>query len=175
MSSDAYTLLDGEWPILEQAPPIPDHIMQKFSSNCSGLAITSNLAYFSLGLFYIDVDLVEPHPTQRQINLKHVGDLVNDFETGGISRLENPGVVIGLGLGWNLMKNYTPDKYKITTTCTHLSHLSSTSGGPIGQVIRGGHRTEAIRQFSKLPENSEERYWLYEVLVPGKIPRVLCY
>ena len=169
MSFESFPALSGEWPVLGPVTAIPDSIIQQISSGTGGLAITSNLGYLSLGLFFIDVGLIEPHPTQRQIDSRHVDTLMESFESRGIMRLENPGVIIGLGLGWSMMKNSTPIKYKIGSASPHLHRLSLTSNGPIGQVIRGGHRTEAIRRFSQQPEKSGEAYWLYEVLVPGKL------
>ena len=169
MSSVSYTLLDGEWPILGPATPVPSSVLDAISSDFNGSAITSNLGYLSLGQFFIDVDLLQQHPSQREIDMKHVENLKNDFERKGILRRECPGVVIGLGAGWLNMKNTGPVPYRITNSSLHLHRLSLSPNGPIGQVIRGGHRTEAIRHLSRLPDQSQENYWFYEVLIPGKL------
>ena len=52
----------------------------------------------------------------------------------------------------------------------HLSKLSlsPSSNQPIAQVIHGGHRTEAIKQFSEALDQPKENYWLYTVLIPDK-------
>ena len=168
MSSTSYIVLDGEWPVLGQASPVPSSVLEMISSSMSGLSITNHIGYLSIGDFFIDSDLLEQHMTQRPIDSKYVDTLRDNFETTTILRSESPGVVIGLGEGWNWMKNTSSDACRITNTFPHLHHLSIASGGPIGQIIRGGHRTEAVRRLSKLPGYSDEKYWYYTVLLPSK-------
>ena len=165
MSQVPYTINEGEWPILQDATPLPPTVLQSINSQCTGNAISSHIGFLSLGYFYIDVNLLEQHPTQRQISSHHANYLKEDFETRGILRTESPGVVIGLGKGWEKMKNSGPLPLRITTASSYLSHLSLSANGPIAQVIRGGHCTEAIRRLS---ECKEENYWYYNVLLPSK-------
>ena len=162
------TLLKGEWPILDLASPVPSSIMDSISTDVTGSAITKNLGYLSLGHFFIDVSLLEQHATQRAIDPQHAGSLSFMFETSGVNREENPGVVIGLGEGWNKMKNNGPEKYRITPEFEHLHKLSLEPNGPIASVIRGGHRTEAMRIFTKDNEDKSDAYWCYNVLLPSK-------
>jgi hypothetical protein len=170
MSTDSYTLLNAEWPVqgLSKASAVPDNIIHTISSSFKGSAISQHSGYFSLGLFFIDIELLQQHHVQRPIDSSHVEELVDDFEKRGADRIENSGVVIGLGEGWTEMKNSSPIKYRIRNTFPFLDKLALSTGGPIGQVIRGGHRTQAIKEFSALPGHSDEGYWLYEVLLPSK-------
>jgi hypothetical protein len=169
MSGTSYTLLDSEWPAFDVATHVPAHIIETISSTSTGLGLSTNLGYFSIGHFFIDVDLVQQHSTQRPISLDHINSLKDGFENRGIQRTESAGVVIGIGKGWLDMKNSSPINYRITSSSSpHHHHLGLSSDGPIAEVIRGGHRTEAIRQFSALPGNSNENYWYYNVLIPGK-------
>jgi len=165
-SSTSFKLLDGEWPILSPAVAVPPTVMEAIVSDGLGSAITSYLGYLSLGQFYIDAELVEPHCSQRPVSTSHVNVLVDDFEKRGIFRSENSGVVIGLGEGWMEMKNNGPDIYKITKNSVHLPLLSLCPGGPIAQVIRGGHRTAAVQKYAATSDNLHEAYWLFTVLVP---------
>jgi hypothetical protein len=55
----------------------------------------------------------------------------------------------------------------ISPTCSHLSKLSKLPTGPIAQIIRGGHRTEAIKKFAEESRKPNESYWFYTVLIPG--------
>jgi hypothetical protein len=121
----------------------------------------------SLGNFYINAELVEQHPCQRPISSSHVTKLRNEFETKGIFREENPAVVVGLGEGWMHMKNNGPFHYKITKSSSFLQHLSASSKGPIAQVLRGGHRTKVVLDYSEA-NKSDEGYWFYQVFLPGK-------
>jgi hypothetical protein len=101
--------------------------------------------------------------------LDHINSLKDGFENRGIQRTESARVVIGISKGWLNMNNSSPISYRITSSSSpHHHHLGDSSDGPIAKVIRGGHRTEAIRQFSALPGNSNENYWYYNVLIPGK-------
>lgn len=162
--------LEGEWPILSQAPPLSATTIQQIkdgASRTSGSIIDTFIGYLSLGLFYIHTSLLEPHPTQRPIDASHVTALTHQFETKGILREAHPGVVVGNGPGWNHLKNMTPINYRITRTCSHLDKLSLHPGKAIGQVIRGHHRTAAIRSYSKEIQDDTESYWLYNVLIPG--------
>lgn len=168
MASVTYTLLDGEWPILNQATPVPASVIEAISSDTTGFAMTSNLGHLSVGYFFIDVDLVEQHSSQRPILSNHADILKEDFEKKGVFRTESPGVVIGLGEGWNYMKNIGPNPFRITKSSPHLHHLSLSPNGPIAQVISGGHHTEAIKHFSTLSGQPDENYWFYNVLLPGK-------
>ena len=128
------------------------------------------LSFLFNGSSFIDIELVESHYLQRPINTEHVQRLVKDFEVQGILRTENPGVVIGVVEGWMKLKNLGGHIYKISKNFPLLSvlNLSECPHCSIAQVIRGGHRTSAARYFSDKPEHSKERYWLYQVLVPGK-------
>ena len=90
------------------------------------------------------------------------------FRKRGVVRSEEVGVVIGLGQGWNQIKNNGPLPYMITLEFPHISKLSTSSNKPIAQVIRGGHRTKSIKHFSIESEQPDESYWLYTVLIPSK-------
>ena len=160
--------LDGEWPVLGPAPPLSARILRLITDNASGSAISTHGGHLSLGLFYINTDLVEPYPTQRSINKSHFENLSHQFEERGILHKDNPGVVIGLGKGWYNMKNSNPSKYKIGDFCPHLGQLSLTNGGPIAQVIHVGHQTQAMREYKG--EDLGSKYWLYNVLIPGMFP-----
>ena len=81
MSSTSYTVLDGEWPFLGQASPVPSSVLEMISSSMSGLSITNHIGYLSIGDFFIDSDLLEQHKTQRPINSKYVDTLRDNFET----------------------------------------------------------------------------------------------
>ena len=164
----SYRMLEGDWPVLQQANPVSVNIMDRIKSEASGSAITSHIGYISLGCFFIHTDLLEPHPTQRPISQPHVQKLRDDFARMGVLRMEHVGVVIGLGNGWGQMKNQTPNHYMISTSCPHLPRLANTHGGPIAQIIRGNHRTAAIRNFSKSPQSDpSQNYWFYQVLLPS--------
>jgi hypothetical protein len=169
-----WKLLEGPWPVLQQAYLIPDIVMDKVLQDANGSAITNHIGYFSLGFFYIDCTLLVPHSTQRPIDNKHADKLLDDFSSTGIFRTESPGVIIGLGEGWNHMRNGTPTPYKISKSSPHLKHLAKSSGGPIGQIIRGNHHTEAIRRFSSHPLNFNQNFWCYHVLVPGEYILIIC-
>jgi len=165
----AFSFLEGDWPVsgLGQAPEVPSHIIQRIKAEANGRIISSSLSYLSLGCFFINTDLLTPHPTQRQIDFNHVADLRKDFFEMGILREDHPGVVIGLGDGWYQMKKNTPKHLYITKNSPHLNRLATTPGGPIGQVVRGGHRTAAIKNLSRDPDHIQENYWYYNVLVPS--------
>lgn len=165
----SYKLLVGTWPILEDFPPVSEHVMTRIKTDASGTAISNNLQHLSLGLFFIDTDLLMPHSTQRPVNQHHVKELREGFEKFGIHRMDSPGVVIGLGDGWLQMKNNGPNCYKISKTSPHVHLLAAEPGGPIAHIIRGGHRTEAIRNYSRYPDNTNfsQNFWMYHVLVPG--------
>jgi hypothetical protein len=163
-----YTMLEGSWPVLGQATPCSDYVFEQIKSAANGAAITEQLGFLSLGTFCIHTSLVESHATQRPLNPAHVKALKESFETKGIMRGENMGVVIGLGDGWANMKNNGPLPCMITDKFPHLPHLTS-SDGQIAQVIRGGHRTQAIKEYAEELDKPEENYWLYTVLVPGKL------
>ena len=97
---------------------------------------TSLSPYLSLGTFYINTTLVEQHPTQRPVVADHVEELMGKFRTVGVNREDSPGVVIGIGEGWQMMRNSGPLPYMITPSCLHLHHLSVNGRDkPIGQVI----------------------------------------
>ena len=165
----SYQLLDGDWPILDPFPPVPEHVIARIATDASGSAILNNLQYLSLGLFLIDTNLLQPHPTQRPLDQSHVSQLREDFERLGIHRMESPGVVIGLGEGWLQMKNPGPQLYRISNMSPHKHLLATQPEGPIAEIIRGGHRTEAIRVHSTQPDSSDPQqdFWLYNVLAPG--------
>jgi hypothetical protein len=168
MSSSIYNLFEGAWPVLEQtSTPYTDQVFKDIQISNNGGVISTNLGHLTLGLFYIHSSLLEPHGTQRPLESSHVDRLVKDFNERGIFKAEHPGVVIGLGEGWNHMKHQKALPYMISPTSPHLSNLSLTSNGPIGQVIRGDHRTAAIKKYAEERNEPEESYWLYRVLVPG--------
>ena len=159
--------LEGNWPIFEKTE-VPSGVLEKIRIEANGSAISSYFDYLSLGTFLISTSLLEPHPTQRPIVNSHINTLIDEFTKNGILHLENPGVIIGLGLGWYEMKKSRPGHIIINPTCPHLSRLSLTPDGPIGQVVRGGHRTRAIHAFSTMDTmNCGEDYWVYNVLIPG--------
>jgi hypothetical protein len=175
MSAIAYSMLDGPWPVLQKANTVSPSVIDIIKTIGNGTAITTNLGYFSLGRFYIETSLLTPHITQRPLNTMHADTLKQNFQQSGPMRTEYHGVVIGLGDGWYNMKNPGPRPYMISSSCPHLDLLRKSSGGPIAEIIRGNHRTEAIRRYSSQTEPSpsqaqsplqHENYWFYEVLVP---------
>jgi hypothetical protein len=168
MSLPTHITLEDKWPVLDSATPCSDAVFDAIKTAADGEIITTKIGYLSLGNFYIPTSLLESHPTQRTLNKGHVANLKQAFINPGIHRDENPGVIIGLGDGWNMMKNSGPLPYMIPSTWAHLSQLSKVSDGPIGQVICGGHRTEAIKQYSDESNNPEENYWLFTILISGK-------
>ena len=164
------TLLEGDWPILGRAEGNPVDLFTQIKKEALGTAITTNFNYLNLGLFLISTELLDPHPVQRKTNLGHVQTLKNDFIYRGIFRLENPGVVIGLGDGWlDMLRGHKHGHIRITSTSPHLARLASSPNGKIGQVIRGGHRTQAVYELSKSPPFFDQAYWAYNVLIPGKL------
>jgi hypothetical protein len=165
-TSTTYNLLDGNWPILDVAHPIPVQVVDAIKDEVD---ITSKISFLSLGYFFIDVDLLEQHDVQRPIVATHIEELGKRFKKVGVLHTKYPGVVIGLGNGWYNMKNSGPNPYYISKSCPHLHLLSSSPQGHIGQIIRGGHRTEAIRLYSRSQgtHNVQENFWCYNVLVPG--------
>ena len=166
----SYKLLDGIWPVLEDFPPVPSHVLNRIKTDANGAAISTHIQYLSLGLFLIDTDLLQPHATQRPLDQSHVKQLQQDFENFGIHHMDHPGVVIGLGNGWLQMRNRGPHCYRISGNSPHLHLLATEQGGPIAQVIRGGHRTSAIQNYSLYPDktNAHQNFWLYNVLAPGQ-------
>jgi len=164
MSFNNAKLLEGDWPILQTATP---YIFEWIKASTDGTELTSWLGYLSLGDFYIHTGLLEAHTCQRPTVLSHAEMLKEEFKAIGIRREEYPGLIIGLGPGWLQMKNNEVIPYKITPSCTHLSRLSINNAGPIGQVLRGGRRTEAVRLYAAECERPEDNYWLYKVLIPG--------
>lgn len=172
-----YQLLDGAWPVLDAFPPIPSHVIDRIITDASGTAISHNLQYLSLGLFLIDTDLLKPHITQRPLDQDHVAQLREDFQSLGIHRMDSPGAVIGLGEGWLQMKNLGPQHYRISKTSPHINLLAAEPGGPIAEIMRGGHRTEAIRSLSMDPDNGDpqQNFWLYNVLAPGLFFLLMCF
>jgi hypothetical protein len=167
----SYRMLDWEWPILKQAQQPSPALLKKIGLIGTGTALSNDIGFFSLGYFLITTSLLAQHPAQRELDQNQVKALREKFEARGIFRTENPGVVIGLGKGWNDMKNTGPHTYMISQSSPHLSRLSLTDNGPIGHVIRGGHRTAAIRNLAvhSEPPRPQEGYWYYQVLLPGKI------
>ena len=95
-------------------------------------------------------------------------NLKKTFIHNGAIRVENPGVVIGLGEGWTHMKTNGQQMWKISKKDPYPDHLALVPGRPIGQVIRGGHHTEAVKLMAAELEKEEEAYWCYHVLLPGK-------
>ena len=172
MSLPTFNTLGDSWPIsgMTRATPLSDQVFQAISAASNGAVITDQLGHFSLGSFYIHTSLLEPHLTQRPLDMGHVKVLMEDFQKHGLLRSEEAGVVIGLGQGWQEMKHNNSLPFMIDPSFPHLSKLSLSpcSGQPIAQVIRGGHRTRAVKQFSESLNQPEENYWLYTVLIPGK-------
>ena len=160
-------MFDGQWPILNMPTPYTDQVYKAIQADRTGNAITIHNNYLSLGTYFLHTSLLELHPTQRKPDLNHVNSLKEDFKKMGIDRLGHPGVVIGLGNGWNIMKNTTAYTYMISPSCPHLSQLSGGENGKIGQVIRGGHRTEAVKKYAEEMGEPEAGYWAYNVLIPG--------
>jgi hypothetical protein len=115
-SVNLYQLLTGEWPVLETASPIPDQILEAITSDKSSHALCTHLPYLTLGYFYIDADLVESHSSQRPIISEHAEHLKQDFVDQTPLHDAKPRAVIGLGDGWNNMKNTSPVNFKITKT-----------------------------------------------------------
>ena len=171
MTGLSYDLLAGDWPLLGQAERASLKIMERIKNEGSGISLTSNLEYLSLGYFLIDTELLCPHPTQRRVSQDHVGSLVEEFERFGVQLVEHPGVVIGLGDGWYEMKKTKPKHVRIASSSPHLNRLRNPdiSDQFIGQVIRGGHRTEAIKRYTKKYDNIHQSLWYYNVLIPCKV------
>ena len=162
-----FDLLTGAWPPSDKLE-VPHNIIKRIKEEGCGSALTYNQDYLSLGKFYIEIELLVPHSTQRQVNQNHVGDLCISFGKVGILRAEHPGVVIGLGDGWYHMKKNTPKNIMITATSPHLKYLSATKNGPIGEIIKGGHRCAAMTFISKnYSKFTNKNFWDFEVLVPG--------
>ena len=171
MSLSTSNTISGTWPDLgsgiEKASTVSDDIITKIKNTATGIGLAEELGHFTLGEYYIDAELLEPHPTQRPIDNKHLDTLLQEFKARGVLRSENPGVVIGLGAGWMHMKNTSPNPLKITKNTEFIYHLSTNNEvSPIAQVIRGNHRTEAIKMYAADEKKPEESYWLYKVLIP---------
>lgn len=163
-----FRYLEGDWPLLLDAPDVSD-ILTKISNDANGTSITLHMNLLSLGKFFIYPELLEPHYAQRDTNEDHVEELVKEYLKLGLLRMEHPGVVIGLGDGWRQMRmDNNAKQVMICPSSPHLHRLRATPDGPIGQIIRGGHRTKAIAKLAKDNiEYSGNRYWLYHVLIPG--------
>ena len=138
-STSSFQVLYGKWPTPQETNAILDLIIKAIATDKTSLSLTNNIGYLTLGYFFINVDLIHPHLSQRQIISDHARKLKEDFETQGILRYEHPGVVIGLEEGWKLRKNNRTVLNQITKTLSFLDHLSQTAGGPISKVIQGGH------------------------------------
>ena len=145
MSLPTSNTISGTWPDLapgiEEASSVSDEIIARVKN-------TEDLGHFTLGDYYIDAELLEPHPTQRPIAPFHIDSLIQEFIDRGVLRSEYPGVVIGSGEGWMKMKNTGKNPYKITKDNEFLYHLSINNQiSPIAQIIQGSHRTEAIKKY----------------------------
>jgi hypothetical protein len=162
-----YSYMDTDWPVLDKASPVSISIVDDIKFEANGAALSRFLGHFSVGFFFISTDLLEAHPVQRPVDNAHVHTLINEFKRIGINRADSSGVVIGLGPGWKHMKNTGPKPYMITNACRHLPHLALSNGGPIAQVLRGGHRTIAIKRHAQTITDTYENYWFYNVLLPG--------
>jgi hypothetical protein len=170
----SYELLEGNWPVLGLAEQPTAEIIEDIKKAAYGYSITEHIGFLSLGYFLISTELLEMHPTQRPTNQAHIQRLRKDFLNRGILRIANPGVVIGLGDGWYNMKKDTQKHMMIDPQSPHLTHLSNTPNGPIGQIIRGGHRTRAVESLAKHTEGFEDHdYWYYNVLIPGMFSVIL--
>ena len=112
--------LMGNWPIFDKTE-VPSGVLEKIRIEANGSVISSYFDYLSLGTFLISTSLLEPHPTQRPIINSHINTLIDEFTKNRILRLENPGVIIGLQLGWYKMKKSRPGHIFINPTCPHLS------------------------------------------------------
>ena len=125
-TSLSYTLIDDAEYSFEEASSLPKAVFANTCTFNSGDGISRNLGHYTIGNFYIDCDLLEPHPCQRPIDKNHAELLHERFAKQGILCDQNPGVVIGNGLGW--MKIKTSHAYKITSKCSFLSELCLSPG-----------------------------------------------
>lgn len=166
MAEVNYYPLAGEWPVLKKAERVSKEIMNKIRNEGTGISLTNNIEYFSLGYFFIDTVLLGQHPTQRSLDYNHVATLEKEFERVGCNCAEHPGVVIGLGEGWYDMKKTDPKPIRIATSSPHLGRLRTSEDGVIGQIIRGGHRTAAIKLYTNRRNLSHKCCWYYQVLIP---------
>ena len=169
MSSFPATVFEGQWPVLEKITPYTDEVFEAIQNANNASVLSFNQGHFTLGDFYIHTSLLKPHKTQRALDNNHVEKLVRDFQDTGVFRVDYPGVVVGIGEGWQWMKHNSPIPYKITPTSPHLTELSGEAPEFIGEVIRGDHRTEAIKRYAEANNKPEESYWLYKVLIPGML------
>ena len=146
--------------VLPNKSYIPDDLLANYWKNSvtkTKIGLTEDLGHFTLGEYYIDAELLEPHPTQRPIAPSHITSLIQEFTNRGVLQSEYPGVVIGLGEGWMKMKNTGKNPYKITKDNEFLYHLSINNKiSPIAQIIWGSHRTEAIKKYAADQEKPEE-------------------
>jgi hypothetical protein len=171
LAAHNFHMLEGAWPMA--------HWFSTFTVNTGklnairkmsgGIDLTSEKGYLSLGQFYIHTSLLELHPVQRLPTTANIDVLEEKFRNEGIRRTENVGVIIGLGEGWNQLNKTTREPIYISHTSPHINRLSKPGTNIIGQVIRGGHRTLAIRKFSKAIDHPEQNFWLYEVYIPGML------
>jgi hypothetical protein len=164
----AYAPFGGDWPILGSAPDIPSDILAGIKKATSCDFLQQHIDYFSLGFFFIDCSLLQPHHTQRQLNDAHIDNLVQGFQDHTIQRSSHPGVVIAVGKGWKDMFNNHKLPVKLSTTSQHLPLLRSSQNGPVGWIMHGFHRSEAVKKFGKTNGKPGEEYWLYRVLMPGR-------
>ena len=171
LSAYQYHMLEGDWPLTHWFSDfiVDNGTLNKIKLLSNGIDITHGKDYLSLGQFLIETSLLEPHPVQRPATYANVENLKGKFAREGIRRPENVGVVIGLGDGWYKMNKKTPESIKISNSSPHIPLLSRTGTNIIGQVIRGGHRTEAIKRFSDQSGHPEENFWIYEVFIPGML------
>ena len=116
MSSVNYTLLEGSLPVagLVEANTVSAEVNQKVLDGRTGTTLTELIHYYSLGKIFIDAELLEQHPVQRDRNLKHIEELVGEYENTGICRNDHSGVIIGLGDGWKQLKNTGEVVYRIS-------------------------------------------------------------
>jgi hypothetical protein len=161
-----WQMLEGDWPILAKAE-INQPILDQIKLEANGSSIINHHDYLWLGAFFIQTDLLTQHSVQREPTRQNVTNLIERFEKSGIRRVQNKGVVIGVGEGWYDMKKNVKHHIFISPTSPHCNRLNAYRNGPIGQIIRGGHRTLAIRDFSKSRKCPEQNYWMYDVYIPG--------
>jgi hypothetical protein len=157
--------------LLVRAFDVPSHILDNMKAAGTGDNLSLNQPFFSLGNFMIHTSLLESHPTQRPLDTNHVKTLIGNFESQGVLRMDHKGVVIGCGDGWLEMRNPTPQTFMITPTTSGLEtlfkHKEDGTLGPIAQIIRGNHRTAAIKKFATHDGMETQDFWCYEVLSPG--------
>ena len=65
-----------------------EEVMTRVIKASTGLGLTQDLGHFTLGYYYIDAELLEPHPTQRPIDPSHITSLLKEFTEHNLLHLE---------------------------------------------------------------------------------------